>query len=299
MIYTLLFFILNMANQPIYFEYTSAAVPTISNIQPSTLSPYEDKIIITPNLKARYIQVSKNSSTKIDTSNSTSNVFYVLEGNGEVKFTSENSITTFFWSKGDVFTIPYQENLIYFKSFKNSNVFYANDSPLVDFLNCKPNGERFTPCLYKKEEMMNEISKFNKMKDSYKRNRNGVLLTNSEMVIENLNTITHTMWSLMNTIGPNTVQKPHRHNSIAIDLCTEMDETSNGLVYTLMAENINANGELVNPIRMNWKKHHTFTTPPGWWHSHHNESDKPAWVFPVQDAGLHTYLRTLDIQFIN
>ena len=40
-----------------------------------------------------------------------------------------------------------------------------------------------------------------------------------------------------------------------------------------------------------------FTTPPGYWHSHHNESDEPAWVFPVQDAGLFTHQRTLDIRF--
>ena len=62
-------------------------------------------------------------------------------------------------------------------------------------------------------------------------------------------------------------------------------------------------------------------TPPGIWHSHHNESDVDAIVLPVQvgsartalppllgavlpephlalqDAGLHTYLRTLDIRF--
>ena len=29
-----------------------------------------------------------------------------------------------------------------------------------------------------------------------------------------------------------------------------------------------------------------------------NESDSEAWVFPVQDAGLHSYLNTLDIQFV-
>lgn len=40
-----------------------------------------------------------------------------------------------------------------------------------------------------------------------------------------------------------------------------------------------------------------FVTPPGWWHSHHNENDTPAWVLPMQDAGLYTYQRTLDIRF--
>jgi hypothetical protein len=40
-----------------------------------------------------------------------------------------------------------------------------------------------------------------------------------------------------------------------------------------------------------------FVTPPGLWHSHHNESGRPARILPIQDAGLHTYLRSLDIRF--
>jgi gentisate 1,2-dioxygenase len=56
--------------------------------------------------------------------------------------------------------------------------------------------------------------------------------------------------------------------------------------------------KIVDPIKMLWKKNHAFVTPPGWWHSHHNESNICARVFPVQDAGLHTYMETLDINFI-
>lgn len=37
----------------------------------------------------------------------------------------------------------------------------------------------------------------------------------------------------------------------------------------------------------------------GWWHSHHNESDDVAWVLPIQDAGLYTHQRTLDIRFVD
>lgn len=286
------------SNQSIYFEYTAAAVPTIDSILPTTLAPLQEETIITPNLKAKYLNFNENTSKKINTQNSSSNVFYVIKGSGEIKFLYENMTRTIHWNQGDVFIIPFQNDNIYFKASDNSTIFYANDSSLIEFLNCKPTGERFSPCLYKKDEMMSQIEKYNNMEGSESRNRNGVLLTNTEMVNEKLNTITHTMWSLMNTIGPNTVQKPHRHNSIAIDLCSEMEDSSNGLVYTLMSKEIDENGDLINPIRMNWKKHHTFTTPPGWWHSHHNESEYPAWVFPVQDAGLHTYLRTLDIQFV-
>jgi gentisate 1,2-dioxygenase len=40
-----------------------------------------------------------------------------------------------------------------------------------------------------------------------------------------------------------------------------------------------------------------FVTPPGYWHAHFNESDDFAYVIPLQDAGLQTYLRSLDIRF--
>ena len=120
-------------------------------------------------------------------------------------------------------------------------------------------------------------------------------LSNQQMVNEKLNTITHTMWSL-NTIGPNTVQKPHRHNSIAIDLCSDMNDLSEGLVYTLMSKEIDDNGNLINPIRMNWKNIiHLYT--PGWMRIH-IIMNQIMHVFMLQDAGFHTYMRTLDIQFI-
>ena len=40
-----------------------------------------------------------------------------------------------------------------------------------------------------------------------------------------------------------------------------------------------------------------FVTPPGFWHAHFNEGNQPSYVLPIQDAGLQTYLRSLDIRF--
>ena len=70
-------------------------------------------------------------------------------------------------------------------------------------------------------------------------------------------------------------------------------------VYTLMGKEIDANGDIIDPIRCDWTPGGVFITPPGWWHSHHNESDEVAWVLPMQDAGLYTHQRTLDIRFVD
>ncbi|CAL8469742.1 g9284 [Coccomyxa elongata] len=65
----------------------------------------------------------------------------------------------------------------------------------------------------------------------------------------------------------------------------------------LMAREIDAEGQLIDPVKVPWATGGMFLTPPGWWHSHHNESEEDAWVLPVQDAALYTYQRTLDIRF--
>ena len=70
-------------------------------------------------------------------------------------------------------------------------------------------------------------------------------------------------------------------------------------MYTLMGKEIDTDGNIINPIRCNWTPGGVFITPPGWWHSHHNESDEVAWVLPMQDAGLYTHQRTLDIRFVD
>jgi gentisate 1,2-dioxygenase len=286
-----------MENVPVYFEYTSAAVPSISKLEPLTLRPGEPAVISTPAMHVKYIKLSNISSMQLDEFASSS-VFYVIKGSGTV---SDDKTFSLSWNEGDVFTIPFKENRVWFTAnLDDAILFYANDSPLLKFLKSKPSEERFTPMVYKNADMLKEIEKFNLEESAKERNRNGILLSNSQMVEEGQNTLTHTMWSLLNSIGPNVVQKPHRHNSIAIDLCVgisrEAEEKKQ--VYTLMGEKLDEKNQIINPVKMVWKKNCTFTTPPGWWHSHHNESDSEAWVFPVQDAGLHTYLRTLDIRFV-
>ena len=66
-----------------------------------------------------------------------------------------------------------------------------------------------------------------------------------------------------------------------------------------MGKELDTSGNIINPIRCNWTPGGVFITPPGWWHSHHNESDEVAWVLPMQDAGLYTHQRTLDIRFVD
>ncbi len=106
-------------------------------------------------------------------------------------------------------------------------------------------------------------------------------------------TATHTLWAMLGILPAGRVQRPHRHQSAALDLITACRPGC----YSLVGHELDADGSIVDPVRVDWEAAAAFVTPPGLWHSHHNESGHPAYLVPVQDAGLHTYLRTLDIRF--
>ena len=152
--------------------------------------------------------------------------------------------------------------------------------------------KKFEPTLYKKQDMLDKVEEIRHDRNR-SNNRLGVLLGNAKCA--QTKTLTHVLWSLLNSIPSNSVQRPHRHNSVALDLCVAASPN----VYTLMGREIDENGFIIDPIRCDWAPGGVFVTPPGWWHSHHNESGKTAWVLPIQDAGLLTHQRTLDIRFVD
>ena len=287
-----------MYNNPVFIEYTNAAVPIISELRPHLINCTSKKFIETPSLFVRYFHFKRNEILEDNLLDASSHIYYIVNGSGKTEIGKKNP-KTFVWKKGDVLILPFTQKQVVHTSFEKSILFTCDDNPLFSFLNASPIEKRFEPLHYKCDDIMNAVKQFNSEKGAENRNRNGVLLTNTQMVKEKMNTLTHTMWSLMNMISPKTIQKPHRHNSIAIDLCTDIDDKAEKeeSVYTLMSKEIDESGNLIDPVKMHWKKNCTFVTPPGWWHSHHNETDQDAWVLPVQDAGLYTYQRTLNIEF--
>lgn len=238
-----------------------------------------------PNCVANFVYIQKNDTIKT-LAKATSHLFVVIRGMGKTK-TSYGDVQ---WSKGDVITIPYCE-LISHTAHENSMLYWVNDEPLLQYLGAIPQKAIFKPTHYPFEKIVEAAEKVNRDPLAPKRNRNGVLLGNPDCPLTH--TITPVLWSLYNTIHPGQVQAPHRHNSVALDLCL----VASPGVYTLMGEKLDKNGHIINPQRADWAPGSMFVTPPGWWHSHHNESNADAIVFPVQDAGLQTYMRTLNIEF--
>jgi len=286
------------------FEYSSAANPKMPSIKidvfPASMHQIDETKIIPldlggqlevpyhctgPSLLANYIHINPGE-TITSKSNSSSQVLYCIRGKGHTK-TPDGIVT---WKTGDYFATPGQLDLEHFAD-EDTAFYWVNDSPLLSYLGATQTETKFRPVFFSAELLNTSLENVRKENEGKNKNRNGILLGNRDCPMTK--TVTHTMWSLYNLLPKNTRQKAHRHNSIALDLCVSAGPNT----YTLIGKHINAEGHIINPIRADWKPGTVFVTPPGWWHSHHNESDEDAIVLPVQDAGLHTQVQTLDIQF--
>jgi len=293
------------AEEVVSWEYSSAATPDLDDvpIQPFPASLHETgetRIIAldlsaslgtpylatAPNLLANYIRI--RSGERIRTSAAaTSEVYFVMRGEGR----SETPFGTIHWQEGDAFALPFHAGATHIAS-ADSALYWSHDAPLLSYLGAAPQRPMFKPAFYSRAYMHNEVAKLRDAAVRERRNRVGIILGNR--ACSQTKTMTHSMWSLFNLLPSGEVQKPHRHQSVALDLAVSATADT----YTLIGRAVDDEGQIINPTKAAWASNALFVTPPGWWHSHHNESDEDAYVFPVQDAGLHTYMRTLDIRFV-
>lgn len=246
----------------------------------------------TPNLLASFIKVKEKESMSMpfldkNFTNGTSHLFYLLQGNCDISIDNEKTNL----DSGDILVTPCFQT-IQVKNTGNDElqIYYVNDSPLINYLRSIPLEKTFKTAKYSKEYLLKNLNELSNPKN----NRKGILLSNKDTEKIGINTITPVLWALYNEIPPNTIQRPHKHNSVALDLCIGCSDSEN--IYTLIGDELDENGNIVNPIKMNWKKGEMFITPPGLWHSHNNTGETYAYILPIQDAGILLYQRILGIR---
>ena len=252
----------------------------------------------TPNLLAGFIKIQKDdnnlvilsnnliSKNEYNVFNASSNLFFVLQGSCDV-FIDSVKFTLY---EGDIIITPvFGSFFIQRKGDEDLNIYYVNDSPLLNYLGSRPDRKIFKTAVYSKEFLMTNLLNLSDPKN----NRKGILLSNKDTEQIGTNTITPVLWSLYNELPPNTVQRPHKHNSVAIDLCISCEDSEN--IYTLIGKDLDENGNIIDPVKVHWKRGEMFITPPGLWHSHNNTGNTFAYILPIQDAGLLLYQRILGI----
>ena len=240
-----------------------------------------------PGLAAHFIRIAAGEGVKA-AANATSSLFFVLSGSGVCRCSAEQELP---WQQGDLFVLPAGGDTPLLKADHSSVLYWVHDAPLLDYLGVAPTQPRFEATHYSAAWLQAELLALANQPGSRNSNRISLLLANRDL--PSTRTVTHVLWAMFGIVPAGCTQAPHLHQSVALDLIIDCQPG----VYTLVGTELNANGEIHNPKRIDWQSGGAFITPPGHWHSHINESGEPAWLLPIQDAGLQTYLRSLDIRF--
>ncbi len=284
----------------IYYEFSAAVAPQLPAIPHATFGAKlhqqgETRIVAldlssqlqsiapatSPVISAYFLRIRPQERLKTN-SPATAQLFYVIRGQGK----TESEYGTMEWSQGDLFTLPSCEGAIHSAS-EDTAIYWVTDEALVNYLGVRATRPRFQPCLYPGGRILSELQQIAQEPGANKSNRIGVLLGHKSTQLTR--SLTHTLWALMVYLPGGTEQKPHRHNSVALDLVIDAPDGA----YTLVGKSLDAERNIVNGERIYWKSGSVFVTPPGLWHSHHNDSDRDAIILPIQDAALQSYLRTL------
>jgi len=250
-----------------------------------------------PGLLASFVVIGRGDQV-LTVPDATSELYYCLRGRGhsDVEQSSAAGTTSrrIRWELGDVLTLPAGCTTVHSADPSDppgALLYRVTDAPLLRYLGATATEARFEPTRFDGREARARLAEVERDPEAMGRSRVSVLLANRSA--PQTLTVTHTLWAMIGVLPPGRLQRPHRHQSAAVDLITECAPGC----YSLIGSRLDADGAIVEPQRVDWEPAGAFVTPPGLWHSHHNESGRPAYLVPVQDAGLHTYLRSLDIRF--
>ena len=291
-----------------YFEYSKAAnpigaklIPRIpyhcfpaslynsgdSRLVPLDLSPALgcEGPATGPGLCANFIRLNAGDRLRLEP-NATSQVLYVITGSGGLVHGQH----TFEWTQGCFIALP-GVNPTELTATEDTCIYYVHDEPLLRFLGVTRSVDRFAPTLYPAAVANAKLREAAEDPRAQDRSRISILLANRNF--PQTRTVTHVLWAMYGILPAGSIQKPHRHQSIALDFIIDCPSGC----YSLVGTELDADGQIRNPVRVDWTPGLAFVTPPGYWHAHFNESDQEAFLIPIQDAGLQTYLRSLDIRF--
>ncbi|CAN5288307.1 hypothetical protein BH11CYA1_BH11CYA1_12250 [soil metagenome] len=293
----------------LYYEYTKAADPigsgAISGVpyaefgsslheeNKTALIPLDVSSALgcegpatSPALCANFVHILPNE--KLTTNfNATSQLIYVIRGSGSTLFGGD----LIPYKTGDFMVLPVGGATTH-EATTDTAFYLVHDEPLLRYLGAEAKHAKFNPTLYASEDSLRELARVEHEGQAVNRSRVSILLANKKM--DQTLTVTHTLWAMLGVLPEGTVQLPHCHQSVALDLILDCEPGC----YSLVGPKIGSDNKIIDPVRVDWKPYSAFITPPGHWHAHHNESGKEAHLIPMQDAGLQTYLRSLDIRFV-
>ena len=231
----------------------------------------------TPLVLARYARIRAGETLTTDFAAS-GVIAYVMQGTGTTRCTGEEIA----WTADDLFILPGGAAAAHTTGDAHAVLWVVTNEPQLAFENLRPPalGEAPTRIVhYTGIEITRQIDLL------YQVGRNeqiaGSALIFSAEQQEHTRNILPTLTVAMNSLPGGVVQRPHRHNSVAVSLVIRGDRCFS----------------VIDGKRKDWAPWATTITPPVSVHSHHNGGNEQALFLIVHDGGIYYHTRAMGFEF--
>jgi gentisate 1,2-dioxygenase len=231
----------------------------------------------TPLVLARYARIRAGETLATDF-NASGVIAYAMTGRGVTACGAERIA----WEAGDLFILPGGLPATHTAAEADCVLWIVTNEPQLAFerLRAPAPGEAPTDVVhYRGAEITRQIALL------YEVGR-GEAIAGSALIFsaerqESTRNILPTLTVAMNSLPGGVVQRPHRHNSVAVSLIIKGERCFS----------------VIDGRRKEWAPWATTITPPVSIHSHHNAGHEQALFLIIQDGGLYYHTRAMGFEF--
>ena len=205
-------------------------------------------------------------------------IAYVIAGSGVTHCDNEDVA----WQSGDLFILPGGAHASHTAGDTDAVLWIVTNEPQLAFENLRAPGPGEAPTdvvHYRGDEIGRQIDLL------YDIGR-GEQIAGSALIFsaerqEATRNILPTLTAAMNSLPGGAVQRPHRHNSVAVSLVIKGERCFS----------------VIDGQRKDWAPWATTITPPVSVHSHHNGGNEMALFLIIQDGGIFYHARAMGFEF--
>ena len=232
----------------------------------------------TPLMLARYARI-RATETLTGAFQASGEFYYVIKGSGQATKDTES----FYWQTGDVFSLPGGGETILTAAADDVVLFLTTNEPELAFHGLTAPAPENAPTQAVRYPVADILMEMEAVRENQKAdpNASGLALHLTSEKDGNADAAHPTIKLAMNALGPKNIQRPHRHNSVALTLPIQCEG-----VYSVIEGN-----------RLDWQQYALMITPPAELHEHHNEGEEMMLSLVVQDGGLYFRCRNIGFSF--
>ena len=233
-----------------------------------------------PLLLARYARIRPGDSLASQFVAS-SVIIYVIAGSGSVSSGGDKIA----WGQGDIVVLPGGEEHIYRADDNEAAVLWiVTNEPQLAYEGLQPasSDRAITQAVhYPAAEMTRQVDLIHQVgRDEDIAGSALILSSDRPEALERRNALP-TMTIAMNSLEPGSVQRSHKHSAVAVSLIVEGKNCFS----------------MIDGKRKDWARWATTITPPGSFHSHHNDGNSRAFFLIIQDGGIYYHARAMGFAY--